>query len=116
LPLGFEGILARQEPGDIPMSAVAHGAWDYTATPNSMLRTFLRFVKASIEAHAEYRAKSALSPSQLQQLDREIRRYRRLMQAGNEGDSAQERTDNPARDDRRHLRRDTSGLRRLPQS
>jgi len=32
--------------------------------------------------HARYRVNSAVSPSQFEQADREIRRYRRMMRAG----------------------------------
>jgi len=39
-------------------------------------------LRDTIEAHAEYRVKSAVPLSQLQQTDREMRRYRSLMQAG----------------------------------
>jgi len=58
-----------------------HGAGNFTATLVSRLRALVRVVRDAIEAHAEYRVRSAVPPSQLQQTDREMRRYRRLMQA-----------------------------------
>jgi hypothetical protein len=46
-----------------------------------MLRALVRVVRNAIEAHAEYRVKSAVPLSQVRQMDREMRRYRRLLQA-----------------------------------
>lgn len=63
------------------MSVATHDTGSWPATP-SILRALLRAARRVIEAHATYRAKSAVSPSQFQQLDREMRRYRRLMQTG----------------------------------
>ena len=63
------------------MSVATHdaGSWPTAA---SILHTLLRAARTAIEAHARYRVNSAVSPSQFQQADREIRRYRRLMRAG----------------------------------
>jgi hypothetical protein len=64
------------------MSVVTHQAEDGTAALARMLRTLLRVVRTAIEAHAEYRAKSAMASTKLQQADREMRRCRRLMRGG----------------------------------
>jgi len=63
------------------MSVVTHdaGSWPTAA---SILRASLRAMRTAIESHARYRVKSALSPSQYLQSERDMRRYRRLMQAG----------------------------------
>jgi hypothetical protein len=53
-----------------------------TRAPNFSLRALLRWLRTAIEAHARYRMKSAVSPSQFLQSERDIRRYRRLTQAG----------------------------------
>jgi hypothetical protein len=68
--------------GTIPMSATTHAAKNTTPVPAFTLRAVLQLARSAIEAHARYRVKSAMSPSQCQQVDREIRRYRRLMHAG----------------------------------
>jgi hypothetical protein len=62
------------------MSVVSHDAGSWPAAA-SILRALLRAVRMAIEAHARYRMKSAVSPSQFLQSERDIRRYRRLMQA-----------------------------------
>ncbi len=64
------------------MSATTQAAENYTPVPGSILRTLLRWARIAIEAYAQYRVKSAVSPSQLEQVEREMRRYRRLMRAG----------------------------------
>jgi hypothetical protein len=64
------------------MSVTMQGSGNFTAPCASMLRALVRMAHNAIEAHAEYRVKSAVPLSQLQQTDREMRRYRRLMQAG----------------------------------
>jgi hypothetical protein len=64
------------------MSAVTHEAANHTDALSSPLRSLLRSLRTAIEAHAAYRVRSVVSPSQLQQTDREIRRYRRLMKIG----------------------------------
>ena len=63
------------------MSVATHDAGSWPTAP-SILRALLRAARTAIEAHARYRVKSAVSPSQFLQSDRDIRRYRRLMQAG----------------------------------
>jgi hypothetical protein len=65
------------------MSVATHEAENSTAMLAPMLRALLHMVRTAVEAHAGYRVKSALSPSRSQQADREIRRLRRLMHAGN---------------------------------
>jgi hypothetical protein len=64
------------------MSVATHdaGSWPTAA---SILRALLRAARMAVEAHARCRMNSAVSPSQFQQADQEIRRCRRLMQAGN---------------------------------
>jgi uncharacterized protein (DUF1778 family) len=64
------------------MSTTTHPTKNFTLFPNFTLRAALRWARTVIETHARYRVKSAMSPSQCQQVDREIRRYRRLMHAG----------------------------------
>jgi hypothetical protein len=64
------------------MSVTTHEAETRTAMPGSMLRALLHAVRAAVEAHAEHRVKSAVAPTKLRQADREMRRYRHLMQAG----------------------------------
>ena len=64
------------------MSAVTHEAANQAGALSSLLRSLLRSLRTAIEAHAAYRVRSVVSPSQLQQTDREIRRYRHLMQVG----------------------------------
>jgi len=64
------------------MSIAMHGTGNLPATRASLLRTLVRVVRNAIEAHAEYRVKNAVPLSRLQQTDREMRRYRRLVQAG----------------------------------
>lgn len=64
------------------MSVMMQGAGNFTATRPSMLRALVRVVRNAIEAHAEYRVRSAVPLSQARQTDREMRRYRRLIQAG----------------------------------
>jgi hypothetical protein len=63
------------------MSVATHDAESWP-TAASILRALLLAARTAIEAHARYRVKSAVSPSQFLQSDRDIRRYRRLMQAG----------------------------------
>lgn len=53
-----------------------------TLAPSFTLRTLLRWLRMAIEAYARYRMNSAVSPSQFLQSERDVRRYRRLMQAG----------------------------------
>lgn len=55
------------------------GSWPTAA---SILRALLRALGTAIEVHARHRVKNAVSPSQFLQSERDIRRYRRLMQAG----------------------------------
>jgi hypothetical protein len=64
------------------MSVATHdaGSWPTAA---SILRALLRAARTALEAHARYRVNSAVSPSQFLQSERDIRRCRRLMQAGN---------------------------------
>ncbi len=62
------------------MSVATHEAGSWPTRP-SIVRALLRAVSTAIEAHVRYRVKSAVSPSQLLQCEREMRRYRRLMQA-----------------------------------
>ena len=62
------------------MSVATHHAGSLP-TAASILRALLRAVGTAIEAHARYRVKSAVSPSQFLQSERDIRRCRRLMQA-----------------------------------
>jgi flagellar biosynthesis regulator FlbT len=69
--------------GEISMSVATHEAENSTAMLAPMLRALLHVVRTAVEAHAGYRVKSAVSPSRSQQADREIRRLRRLMHAGN---------------------------------
>ena len=64
------------------MSVAAHEAENGTATLVRVLRVCLQAVRMAIEAHVEYRVKSAVASTKLQQADREIRRYRRLLQVG----------------------------------
>ena len=64
------------------MSAVTHEAANYAGALSSLLRGLSRSLRTAIEAHAAYRVRSVVSPSQLRQTDREIRRYRRLMKVG----------------------------------
>jgi hypothetical protein len=64
------------------MSTATHATKNATLVPNFTLRAVLQWARSAIEAHARYRVKSAMSPSQCQQAEREIRRYRRLMHAG----------------------------------
>jgi hypothetical protein len=64
------------------MSATIHATKNATLMPTFTLRAVWQRARAAIEAHARYRAKSAISPSQCQQIDREFRRYRRLMHSG----------------------------------
>jgi hypothetical protein len=64
------------------MSIAMHEAGNLPTTLGSMLRALVRMVRNAIEAHAECRVKSAVPLSRLQQTDREMRRYRRLMHAG----------------------------------
>ena len=64
------------------MSVATHDA-GRLPTATSILRAWLRAMRMGIEAHTRYRMQSALSPSQFHQADREIRRCRRLMRAGN---------------------------------
>jgi hypothetical protein len=45
-------------------------------------RALLRLAWRAIEAHAEYRVKSAVPAAKLQRADREMQRYRRLIRAG----------------------------------
>jgi hypothetical protein len=63
------------------MSVATHDAGNWPTLP-SIVRTLLRAVRMGIEAHAQYRVNSAMSPSQFQQAEREIQRYRRLMRTG----------------------------------
>jgi hypothetical protein len=63
------------------MSVATHDAASRPTAP-SILRALLRAARAAIEAHARYRMNSAMSPSQFQQAEREIRRCRRLTRAG----------------------------------
>jgi hypothetical protein len=63
------------------MSLLVHDAGNRAPTPGLALRTFLRSAQAIIDTYAQYRVKSALSPSQLQQTEGEIRRCRRLLTA-----------------------------------
>ena len=63
------------------MSVAAHDARS-RPTAAAILRASLRAVRTAIEAHARYRMKSAVSPSQFLQSERDIRHYRRLIQAG----------------------------------
>jgi multidrug resistance efflux pump len=63
------------------MSVATHDAGSWRTAP-AILRAALRAVRTAIEAHAQYRVKSAASPSQFQQADRDVRRYRRLIRAG----------------------------------
>jgi hypothetical protein len=62
------------------MSVTTHQ--NSTLAPNFSLRALLRWLRTSLEAHARYRMNSAVSPSQFRQSERDIRRYRRLMQGG----------------------------------
>jgi hypothetical protein len=64
------------------MSIAMHGAGHFPATRASRLRAFVRVVRDAIEAHAENRVKNAVPPSRLREMDREMRRCRRLMQGG----------------------------------
>jgi len=63
------------------MSVASHHAGSWPTVP-SIARALLRAVRTALEAHARYRVKSALSPAQFLQSERDIRRYRRLMRAG----------------------------------
>ena len=80
-PMTGADLLPKKPDGTVPMSATTHAAKNSTFLPNFALRAVLRWVSATIEAHARYRVRSAMSPSQCQQVDREIRRYRRVMHA-----------------------------------
>lgn len=63
------------------MSARTQVVKNLSLVPNLTLRAVLRWASATIEAHARYRVKSTMSPSQWRRVDREIQRYRRLMHA-----------------------------------
>jgi hypothetical protein len=65
------------------MSATSHAAERPGLAPDFSPRRFLRWLRTAIDAHARYRVNSAVSPSQLQQADRDIRRCRRLMRTDN---------------------------------
>jgi hypothetical protein len=65
------------------MSVTTHAAQNPRLAPNFTPRALLRSLRMAIEAHVRYRANSAVSPSQFQQADREMRRYRRMMRTGN---------------------------------
>jgi hypothetical protein len=64
------------------MSATTHATKSFTLAPNFTLRTLLQWTQAAIEAYARYRARSAVSPLQIEQVEREMRRYRRSVRAG----------------------------------
>src|SRR5262249_17283346 len=69
--------------GPVAMSATTQATKNSTLAPSFTLRAILQWVCSSIEEHAQYRVRSAMSPSQCQQVDQEIRRYRRrLMNVG----------------------------------
>ena len=71
-----------QKQGEIPMSVTAREAETGTGTLARLLRVWLQAVRTAAELHAEQRAQDSLSPAKLQEADREIRRYRRLMHPG----------------------------------
>ena len=64
------------------MSLTTHAAENPRLAANYRLRALLRWLRAAVEVHARYRVNSAVSPSQFEQADREIRRCRRMMRAG----------------------------------
>ena len=64
------------------MSVTTHEPETGTATLARMLRVWLDAVRTAADLHAGRRVKNCLAPGKLQQADREIRRYRRLMQSG----------------------------------
>jgi multidrug resistance efflux pump len=64
------------------MIGVAHHGEPRMATLTAALRAFLQTIRDRIESYAEYRAERAVSAAQWQNADDEIRRYRRLIQAG----------------------------------
>jgi hypothetical protein len=66
----------------MPMSVTVQAAEHRTRAPKATLRALLRRLRMAVEAHARYRVNSAVPPSQLQQADREIRRYRRMLRPG----------------------------------
>jgi len=63
------------------MSIATHDAASWPTAP-SIVRAVLRAVRTTIEAHARYRMNSAMSPSQFQEADRELRRWRGMMRPG----------------------------------
>jgi hypothetical protein len=65
------------------MSATSHAAERPGLAPDFSPRRFLRWLRTAIDAHARYRVNSALSPSQFQQADEELRRTRQLIRTGN---------------------------------
>lgn len=79
---GATGALAILGQEEITMTVAAHEAENGTATLARVLRVWLQAMRTAIETHAEYRVKSALPSAKLQQADREIRRYRRLLKTG----------------------------------
>ena len=68
--------------GPIAMSVTTQATKNATLVPNFALRAVLQWARTAIERHARYRVKSAVSPAQCRQVDREIQRYRRLMNVG----------------------------------
>jgi hypothetical protein len=64
------------------VSVATHEAENSRAMLAPTPRALLRLVRRAIEAHAEYRVKSAVPAAKLQRADREMQRYRRLIRAG----------------------------------
>jgi hypothetical protein len=64
------------------MSAIVHDAGLRKVAPGSALRAILKALGRAFDTYSAYRANNAVGAADLQHMDEEIIRYRRLMRAG----------------------------------
>ena len=61
------------------MSTIVHDVGFRRVTPGSAFRAILKALGRALDSYSAYRANQAVAAADLQQMDKEISRYRRLM-------------------------------------